>query len=325
MWNLKQCSNPKCGLIWLDPMPVKEDMGQAYANYYTHAPQAARSHLQFIKQIYKLMKRGFLAGRYGYRINSTSCFVRCIGKILYVFPLQRCDVDAGVRFLHAVPEGRLLDVGCGSGEWLASMRELGWNVCGVDFDEGAVSLARQSGLDIRCGDLEAQRFPDESFDAVTLNHVIEHVPDPVRTLLECARILKRNGKLVIFTPNSSSLGHRIFRQHWRGLEPPRHLHLFSPLSMKAVLNLAGFSDTSVRTINSSYVWQHSLRLWVGRHGRTGGILSRLTTTLLSTVFTLIEQILLVSSPNAGECVAVRAQKNRERVVDSNNPTDPGTV
>jgi 2-polyprenyl-3-methyl-5-hydroxy-6-metoxy-1,4-benzoquinol methylase len=259
LWDFKMCSNHNCGLIWLDPMPANEDLGKAYARYYTHVQRGQTGHVGLLKRIYRLMKRGYCVGKYGYPACFGSFRIRMLGKFLYLFPIRRNDADAETRYLQSVPEGRLLDVGCGSGEWLAKMSELGWRVEGVDFDENAVKVARQNGLDVRCGTLEQQNFPGGAFDAVTLNHVIEHLPDPKRTILECARILKPDGKLVIFTPNISSLGHKVFRQNWRGLEPPRHLHLFSMQSLRSLLERSGFKKISIRPqIARSVIYESAL-------------------------------------------------------------------
>ena len=209
-------------------MPLKEDIGNAYANYYTHAARNCSNRAGLLRAVFRWMKRGYWATKYNYQVGPGSFPIKILGMFLYLFPLRRRAVDEEVRMLNAVAQGRLLDVGCGSGEWLTLMKNHGWRVEGVDFDENAVRVARERGLEVHCGSLEEQRFPNDTFNAVTLNHVIEHVPDPVRTLTECARILKPGGRLILFTPNVSSLSHRIFRQDWRGLEPPRHLHLFSP-------------------------------------------------------------------------------------------------
>src|SRR5690349_4462073 len=67
-WDLKKCSNPKCGLIWLDPMPLNEDIGKAYASYYTHeAPQIkSQTNLGLLRRCYRLVKQAYLKDRYGY-------------------------------------------------------------------------------------------------------------------------------------------------------------------------------------------------------------------------------------------------------------------
>ncbi len=306
IWQLKRCANRDCGILWLDPMPLAEDIGKAYADYYTHVEREAEGKAGPVKQVYRQMKRGYRASRYGYKEN---CFVRSLGKALYLLPLRRSEVDAEARLLRAVPQGRLLDIGCGSGDWLLCMRELGWQVMGIDFDEDAVSAARQKGLEVFCGVLEEQKFPGESFDAVTLNHVIEHVPQPIQTLAECVRILKKGAKLVMFTPNSASLGHRLFKQNWRGLEPPRHLHLFNPRSMKTLLKAAGFHEPSVRTINSRYVWQHSYRLRTHHTQHEDGVFARVSSSVAWRALSMFEQcLLMVGISDIGECLAVEAYK-----------------
>ena len=150
--------------------------------------------------------------------------------------------------LRSVPPGRMLDVGCGSGALLQRMRIAGWEVEGVDFDEKAIDRAwREYGVAVRHGDLRAACYPDGSFDAVTMNHVIEHVHDPIALLAESRRILRPGGRLVVVTPNIASWGHARFGRNWRGLEPPRHLHLFSQKTLAETARRAGFARREVRT------------------------------------------------------------------------------
>lgn len=265
-WSLKRCSNDRCRLAWLDPMPIAADIGKAYTRYYTHAPQSNAQAAGAIKRLFLHLKSDYLATRYGYPRGALPLPLPLTGHLLAPFPLRRAEADAEVRFLDAVSNGQLLDVGCGSGDWLLAMRERGWQVTGVDFDAGAVAVGRQRGLRVRCGPLEDQRFPDESFDAITLNHVIEHVPDPVRTLQECARVLRRGGRLVVSTPNADSLSHHIYKQDWRGLEPPRHLHIFSFDALRDALALAGLRTVRLlpQVADSILYESHLLR-----HGWTG--------------------------------------------------------
>ena len=308
-WDLAKCGNRQCGLTWVDPMPCPEDIEKAYANYYTHEAPEEGGQTGLLKRIYQAMKCGYLMGKYGYPISQQSALLKTFGMLLYLFPLRRNDVDDGIRYLHALPQGRLLDVGCGTGAWLLTMRELGWQVEGLDFDENAVQMATLRGLTVHTGSLEAQSFPDECFDVVTLNHVIEHLPDPVATLAECRRILKKNGQLILSTPNSASLGHRIFKEHWRGLEPPRHLYLFGPASMNALLTLAGFTKFSIQTRNSGYLWKHSFSLFKGEI--ESSLCIRLMMKVVPYLFTQLEQLVLIGKPGMGECLTVHAIKTVE--------------
>ncbi|MGH2395464.1 MAG: class I SAM-dependent methyltransferase [bacterium] len=128
--------------------------------------------------------------------------------------------------VQSAPRGRLLDVGCGSGRFLVHMRDLGWEVTGVEPDPVAVRVAHRSfHLNVASGTLEDAGFPESCVDVVTMNHVIEHVPDPISSLRECNRVLREGGRLVVVTPNVHSLGHWYFNHSWRGLEVPRHLQL----------------------------------------------------------------------------------------------------
>jgi len=125
--------------------------------------------------------------------------------------------------------------------------EAGWTATGIDADAEAVAAARSTGLDARAGALKSQGFPDAYFDVVLMSHVIEHLPDPIDELKECRRILKPSGSIVIATPNSLALGHRVFGRHWLGLDPPRHLQIFTPKALTRVLAMAGFVPKDVRT------------------------------------------------------------------------------
>jgi len=286
-------------------MPMADDIGKAYQNYYTH-DQADDISTGALKRGYQQVKRGYLARRFGYRSAARHGPLARLGPLLYLFPIRRAEVDDEIRHLRARQGGKLLDVGCGSGKWLSRMRDLGWDVAGVDFDADAVAEGVRRGLRVAHGPVEAQRYPDESFDAVMLNHVIEHVPDPVATLAECRRIVKPGGEVLLFTPNGASLAHRVFKRAWRGLEPPRHLHLFSPVSMRTLLARAGFVESDVRTVNSKYIWRHSLGVRLDRAMHSSLPFSL---EVVAWMFTLAEQSLLTLRPDVGECVAARALRS----------------
>jgi 2-polyprenyl-3-methyl-5-hydroxy-6-metoxy-1,4-benzoquinol methylase len=189
------------------------------------------------------------------------------------------------------------------------MEELGWQVEGVDFDDSAVRIGRTKGLKVHLGNLLEQEFSGNAFDVVTLSHVIEHVHDPVALLRECYRILKPGGQAVIVTPNASSWGHRLYGGTWRGLEPPRHLHIFSPASSKAVLTAAGFSkirlSTTIRDASTIFIASRS----VCRTGRYEmGIKQSRRIRYWGATMQAIEWARLKIDPQAGEEIAAIAQK-----------------
>lgn len=183
-------------------------------------------------------------------------------------------VGATVMWLSAAERGRLLDVGCGSGAFVRRMRDLGWEASGIEPDHAAARVAREHyGLDVICGTLEQASLPARQYDVVTLNHVIEHLPDPIATLQECGRVLKRTGRLVVATPNVNSLGRRLFRTAWRGLEIPRHLQLFSIPTLVECGHRAGLHIGEVRTSANSARWMFAASTLMARDGSlSGGVL-----------------------------------------------------
>ncbi|HAY21662.1 MAG TPA: hypothetical protein DCY27_05755 [Desulfobacterales bacterium] len=102
-----------------------------------------------------------------------------------------------------------------------------------------------------------------------MDNVIEHVFDPVGILQECHRILKPQGILVAVTPNVESLGHRVFGASWRGLEPPRHLYLFTGAAVKRVMKNGRFQKCSVSTSAAGAAFIYSMSrdcINAGDHG-----------------------------------------------------------
>jgi 2-polyprenyl-3-methyl-5-hydroxy-6-metoxy-1,4-benzoquinol methylase len=240
-WQLARCPHADCGLAWLNPMPMEEDVGLAYQTYFTHAEGKSNR-----------LRRWFLAAY---------ALANVIPSALTGLNQARRRME--VLFLDGLAPGRLLDVGCGDGRFLHAMNQRGWRGEGVDFDPQAVDRARrQYGLTVHTGNLVDAGYREDTFDAVTLRHVIEHVPDPVGLLRECRRILKRSGRLVVVTPNLGSLGHRQFGRNWMNLDPPRHLHLFSGTTLARCARLAGFenSQTLTTAANADVVFAVSLAL-----------------------------------------------------------------
>lgn len=250
-WNLKRCPKSNCGTVWLDPMPVDEDISKAYRTYHTHEPDASPSD-NSVRRFFSRIRTGYIQRKYLYCKESQSAWDKLFSFLAYLNPIWRANFDFSVFYLKSKPHGRLLELGCGSGAQLKSMKDLGWCVEGVDFDPAAVSQARQRGITVHLGTLANQKFPDETFDAITASHFIEHIPDPLGMLQECRRLLKPGGLLVMVTPNAGGWGHRIYQSDWRGLEPPRHLHIFTPSSLAEICRRAGFSlDLCRSTVRGS--------------------------------------------------------------------------
>ncbi len=240
-WGFRRCSNPTCRHVWLDPRPIVADLPLLYEEYYTHGSVAEETPpLPALHLLRRLLKLGYKVLKFGYK-----AFVRFIG-------LAREREAAYEMYLGNRPPGRLLEIGCGSGERLAHFAAKGWTVQGQDVDAKAVAHARAStGLPVHLGPIESLPASAGPFDAVVMNHVIEHVPDPVALLRKAGALMAAGGVLVAVTPNIESLGHRWFHADWRGLEPPRHLHLFYSRTLAGVARRAGLNDARVTTSAAS--------------------------------------------------------------------------
>ena len=248
-WRLDRC--PGCGSALLNPRPTVEAIGKAYSGPYRPykarrarpRPKGRRARLRYA------VTNAHLRRRWGY----TGLHARApLGAVAALMPGVRRAADRLVRFVPAPssPDARLLDVGCGSGTYMKLMRDLGWQVRGVELDEGAVRTARKANLDVRQGTMDdLDPDVDGLFDVVTVGHVIEHTHDPIAALTAARSVLKPGGTLWIGTPNLGSLGARLFRARWRALEPPRHLVVFTGSSLTAALQRAGFTD--VRPVRST--------------------------------------------------------------------------
>lgn len=309
VWSLICC--PECDFVWLNPRPISEDIGKLYAECYTHVPPPDRASRP-LNNLRKMVKYGILATAYDYTGLVEDALEKVAGKILsWVCPLREA-VGETVMWLEASRRGRLLDVGCGNGQFLAHMRGLGWEVIGVEPDSKAVHIAKEHfGLKVFQGTLEEAKFPDDSFDAITMNHVIEHVPEPMGTLAECRRLLQSGGKLVVVTPNIRSLGRYIFGEYWRGWEVPRHLFLFSSRSLRTCTERAGLRVQRLWVTSKIARWIWSVSRLIRQKGKLpGGSPVRINPwfKLESFMFGMMEYMLCAFGVEIGEELVLEATK-----------------
>lgn len=251
-WSLLQC--PQCGFVWLNPRPLPAEIGKLYISYCTHGESDQDSRLKG-----PLADLGRSVLNYtgnllhdpieGYSLNSfLSRLLKLTLNARYVY---RC------RFLTEKGRGRrLLDVGCGNGRYLAKMQRLGWSVQGLEPDPVAAKIARERGVPVVTGALETAPFDEESFDAITMNHVIEHAIDPVDAFIRCRDLLRPAGRLVVVTPNLDSLGHKWLKEAFLHLDPPRHLNLFQRQTIIAFAKQPGLNVTVIKSVSyeATFTW-----------------------------------------------------------------------
>ncbi len=172
------------------------------------------------------------------------------------------------RFLQ---QGRLLEVGPGSGEVLRRLAEKGYQVSGAEHSPELADVIRQNlGIPVKTGAFEQQRFEDTPYDGFLSFHVIEHVTDPIAHLRKAAELVRPGGFAFIATPNADSWEHRLVG----GLSPnysPVHLQLFSRESLTRMLQQTGWEVATVMTPCYTDAWLRIVSSLLRRlRGKRGG-------------------------------------------------------
>lgn len=194
-----------CGLVRTDPQPGPGEIARYYPPGY-HAQAGARRFPAPVEAVQRSM--------YGRRARA-------------------------VERLTGTP-GRVLDFGCGPGYLLDAFRRRGWEAQGAELDDRTAAHARSVlGLPVETGVGDRWPWPDRSFDAVVLWHVLEHLADPQATLARAHRVLRPGGVLMIGVPNFASPEARLARAGWFHLDVPRHLIHLEPGWLAAALEASG--------------------------------------------------------------------------------------
>ena len=233
LFSLVRCTS--CGALYLDPRPGAAELALFYpADYaaYTRETLQEGAWLERQLRLYGLAKR--------------------------------CRTVAGLA-----RGGRLLDVGCATGDFIALMRSYGpWSVVGIELDSNVASLARERyGLEVLNGSVDALDLPPASFDVITLWDVLEHLPDPRVSLHRIATWLRPGGCLVIRTPDAGSLHARIWGPYWAGLDTPRHVVVFNRASLARLSTSVGLTVERMWSLSGSHaVTVLSWRRWLQARG-----------------------------------------------------------
>jgi SAM-dependent methyltransferase len=220
---VRRCS---CGLVYVSPQPSAGDLERFYAQYFPEESGELWG---------EIMRRNF-------------------------------DADAAYVAARARP-GRAVDVGAGHGHFLARLKAAGWQVEGLDLSEGAAAAAKaRYGIEVRREMFRPGLLPAAAFDLVTAWYVLEHVKDPTEFLRECARVLKPGGRLGLRVPNMTfsnvflalrhapglaaalnvlDVGTDGKSSHFNVLDPPAHLYGYSPRTLTALLEKAGFRAVEI--------------------------------------------------------------------------------
>jgi len=243
-----------CGVYFLHPMLDAAALAALYPENYVEPDDPGQT------RAINPLKLARLRLRHGYAHLNVNPIVAIVAKL--TAPFRGAD-----RAIDYAPGGRLLDVGCGNGRYLRTMRSLGWQVEGVELNRQSAEFCRSTGLSVHNGDLASAQFPSASFDVITARHVIEHIPTPQRFMAELARLLKPGGSLVVETPNFSSLGWALFGTKWYATGIPYHLMLFSPENLALLAGQHGLVVVRQDLETSQKLFLNSLDILFARTGK----------------------------------------------------------
>jgi len=258
-WSIYNC--PSCKSFFVNPRPSKNSLAGLYQDYLTHKPTQTETVFTSESLFWKLV-RGYLTKSLDLNFDKHSLN---IGYTLFsLLPPLRYKLDRFGRNLtkkNFSKKGKLLDLGCGAGEFLNIAQQMGFDSYGCDFDPIIIEQCKHKSLKVRLGGLESYHN-DETFDVITMNQVIEHVIDPQQTIKDCFKKLNYDGCLWIGTPNPQASGAQVFGKNWVGLHPPYHLCIPSQSELLRWLNEAGFQNIKIlnRGPHAKFNWVESLKL-----------------------------------------------------------------
>ena len=224
--DFERCAN--CSSLWVSARLTSKHLPEAYASYYTHSPVDSTNRKSGLKS---WLKACYVQQRFGGKSDPVTVFAAQLYRRLAPGLVH---VDALYRFAPPAP-ARILDYGCGGGTYLRQMRALGYDVVGSDFDPLTLDPLKKDGFTVYPADDIFKQDLSETFDLITINHVIEHVADPVELVWNLVRMLKPGGILYCEAPNAGATGLDVFGRYWRGLEAPRHLNVPSRKGLSILL------------------------------------------------------------------------------------------
>jgi len=195
------------------PQPAEKDLAKYYASdaYISHTA----SKRNVLEKVYHLVRAFMLKRKYKLVVNNTKA------------------------------HGALLDIGCGTGDFLMEVKKQGWDTLGVEPNLKARSLAREKGLQVYDA-LRLEQMPPNSFDVITLWHVLEHLPNLDAQINIIKNLLKPDGLLVIAVPNFNSFDARYYKAQWAAYDVPRHLWHFSKTAIRRLFQPHGLQVYQIK-------------------------------------------------------------------------------
>jgi 2-polyprenyl-3-methyl-5-hydroxy-6-metoxy-1,4-benzoquinol methylase len=247
-FQIAECS--KCSLRFTQDVPAADDIGRYYQseNYISHTDTSEG----LVNRLYQRVRKRTLRQK---------------RKLVEVYTGKS--------------NGSVLDIGSGVGAFTSEMAAHGWKATGLEPDDGARKVALES-YGVRLEEPSALfSFPAETFDAITLWHVLEHVHELERYIETIKRLLRSDGRIFIAVPNYTSLDAKVYDRFWAAYDVPRHLYHFSPSAMQTLIKTAGMQVETLRPMwfDSFYVSLLSSRYKNGNTNWPGALWTALRSNM----------------------------------------------
>lgn len=214
IFDLVRCRN--CALVYIDPQPTEEELTKFYpVNYSPYNAEYQIFHYGYLLNFFKKLKRA-------------------------IRPRKLAVIDTKPHAIdQEVAPKRVLDFGCGSGRFLKLLEDKhpDWTLYGFDIATNRQIEKMNSRIKIYRGQIQyiLDNLAPQSLDIIYLNNSLEHLNDPTKTLRLLIPLLKHGGEISIEVPNIDSIKFKIFGKHFSSLDIPRHLYMFSPITLGALL------------------------------------------------------------------------------------------
>jgi SAM-dependent methyltransferase len=250
-YQLYRCNN--CGLVFLHPVPEHDVVKDLYSgNTSCYLPVDSR------KLIIRKIKLKLASWRFqnwnGQRQHN---FMKDYIPKLFVAAIEGLS-GSTIPYTMGIPtlmpkDAAILEIGYGNGSWLLAMRELGYvNLFGIEINSTVKSILLERQINAQVGDIQDFAFPDEFFDIIRLEHVFEHLPNPLEQLQKIAKWLKPSGHITLTVPNIDSLTFKLFGPETTFLNLPEHIYQYSLQSINNLAPKCGLRVAKYRTIG---VWR----------------------------------------------------------------------
>ena len=266
-WNYQLLECPECGLGFVDPKPAPAIVGTFYdSSYgpYCHARLDPNREIHSKKYWIAQQRYACFNAK-----NLWSLIQTAIGMSGEYLSGKTVSFNLGIP-LQLSKNSRIFELGYGSGNWLLGMVYLGYQrLAGFDIDRNTKNISRLEavGIEVNSGNFLENDYPDSSFDCIRLEHVFEHLANPVEVLAKCCRMLKPGGYLLINSPCKESWSVKLSFKHFSHLDLPRHLFHHTPHSAALILGAAGLEILKIKTYGVIAVFGSTLNNYLRESGK----------------------------------------------------------